>query len=427
MTADGSSSDIRRTVRSDGLTVLSRPMPHLGTASIGVWLDVGARHEPAERNGVAHFLEHMAFKGTNRRNAQAIASEIEDVGGQLNAYTSREQTAYYARILADDLPLAVDLLSDILQHSTIDEEELERERTVILQEISQLEDTPDEWVFDQFQACAFPDHPLGRSILGAETIIKSMPRAALTDYMGSHYGPETMVVAASGKLDHDRLVDLVDDHFDDLRPVGPNGYEPCRYQGGADVRDRDLEQVHLIVGLEGVQLDDPDYYALQVLTTALGGGMSSRLFQEIREKRGLAYSVFSFSASYRDGGLFGMYAGTGEREVDDVVAVMADQLLDVVANADDAELARARAQLKAGLLMSLESCSAVCEDLARHELMFGRQIPMDEMLLKIDQVDGAAIRKVGRRLIEGARPTMAAIGPARQVPDLEIIREALRL
>ncbi|HSA82547.1 MAG TPA: pitrilysin family protein [Geminicoccaceae bacterium] len=414
------------TTLDSGLRVASLPMASVQTASVGIWVDVGARYEAPEVNGVAHMLEHMAFKGTERRSARAIAEAIENVGGHLNAYTSREHTAYYARIMADDLPLAVDLLADILQHSAFDEAELARERGVVVQEIGQTQDTPDDLVFDLFQETAFPGQPLGRSILGPAELVAAMPRRALVDYMAHHYGPARLVLSAAGKVEHDRVVELADRLFRELPTPPVAAAPPARYEGGEVREERELEQVHLLIGLPAFSYLDDDFYALQVFSTMLGGGMSSRLFQEVRENRGLAYSVFSFASSYADTGLFGIYAGTGENETAELVPVVCDELLKMIEQPTEEELARARAQLKASLMMALESCFAQSEELARQLLIFGRRIPPDEIVARIDAVDESALRRVGRRLLTGVGPTLAAIGPLQQLPDLDAIRRRLQ-
>ncbi|MFQ5958052.1 MAG: M16 family metallopeptidase [Alphaproteobacteria bacterium] len=399
------------TTLESGLRVVSVDMPGLETAAVGVWVDAGARCESVELNGIAHLLEHMAFKGTRRRNALDIAEEIESVGGHLNAYTSREHTAYVTRVLKEHVPLAVDILADILQHATMPEDELAREREVVIQEIAQVHDTPDDLVFDLFQETAYPDQPLGRSILGTAKSVGGFSREAVAAYMGEHYGAEGMVVVAAGRVDHDALVALAGEAFDALPHRARGSVDPAVYRGGDGRRDRDLEQVHLVMGFNGVSYSDPDFYAQQVLATALGGGMSSRLFQEVREKRGLAYSVFSFASSYVDGGLFGIYAGAGDNHVGDLVPVICDQVVEIAGSVRDDELDRARAQLKASLLMSLESPSARCEQIGRQMLIFGRPIPPAEIIERIDAVDGDAIMRTTRRLIESGLPTMTALGP----------------
>jgi predicted Zn-dependent peptidase len=415
----------RLTTLPNGLRVVTEAMPRLQTASLGVWVDVGTRYEPAEVNGVAHLLEHMAFKGTATRSARAIAEEIERVGGSLNAYTSREHTAYYARILAGDVELAADLLADILQHSTFEEAELEKERHVVLQEIGQVKDTPDDLVFDLLQEASYPDQPMGRAILGPEEIVKAMPREALVDYMARHYGPRRLILSAAGKVEHERLLDLAGRLFGDLPAAAGVGEPapPARYADGGAVRVErrpDLEQVHWCLGVEGVPYRHEDHFALQVLSTALGGGMSSRLFQEARENRGLCYSIFSFASAYADTGQLGVYAGTDPEDLAELMRVVADETRALVEDPGEDELARARAQLKASLFMGLESCSAVCEDNARQLLCFGRRVPTEEVVAKIDAVDTAAVRRVGRRLLAGQGLTLAAVGPLKKLPKVDL-------
>jgi predicted Zn-dependent peptidase len=398
------------TTLPNGLRVATAAMPHVETVSLGVWVGVGTRDEPAEVNGVAHLLEHMAFKGTERRSARAIAEEIEAVGGHLNAYTSRESTAYFAKVLKGDVALAVDIIADILQHSTFDETELARERDVVLQEIGQAHDTPDDIIFDYFQEAAFPDQPLGRPVLGQAAVVGAMPRAALVDYMGSRYQAPDMVLAAAGNLRHDELVALARTHFTGLKSGRVNGRAPADYRGGAYREDKDLEQLHVVLGFPGISFSDPDYYVYSVYSTLLGGGMSSRLFQEVREKRGLAYSIYSFTGSFVDGGLFGIYAGTGAHQVEELIPVIGEQMEAVAKAPGDDEIARARNQMKASLLMSLESTNARSEQLANQLLVYGRPIPTAEIVERIDAVDGAAIRRVADRL-RGGPVTVAALGP----------------
>jgi len=415
---------VRLTTLDNGLRVVTDPMDAVETVSLGVWVDVGTRHEPAEVNGVAHLLEHMAFKGTERRSAKDIAVEIENVGGHLNAYTSREQTAYYAKVLAEDAPLGVDILADILQHSVFDEEELARERTVILQEIGQANDTPDDIIFDLFQEQAFPHQPLGRPVLGRPEIIESIPRDRIAAYLKDTYAAPGMIVSAAGKIDHDALVELAAKKFGALPTSSTASTSPARYGGGEVREERDLEQVHVVLGFSGMKFSDPDYYAAAVLSTALGGGMSSRLFQEIREKRGLVYSIYSFAHSYRDGGLFGVYAGTGEDQVAELMPVVCDEVLRIGEDLEEEEVRRARAQLKAGLLMSLESTSSRCEQIAQHLLVFGELLDPREMVRRIEAVDRAAVMSAAKRIV-AEMPTFAALGPIGKVEDYEKIRARL--
>tara|TARA_R110002073_G_scaffold66926_2_gene166839 strand:- start:3289 stop:4548 length:1260 start_codon:yes stop_codon:yes gene_type:complete len=401
---------VQITTLDNGLRVITERMDRVETVSVGAWVGVGARHEPEAVNGVSHLLEHMVFKGTKKRSARAIAEEIEAVGGHMNAYTAREHTAYYAKMLKEDLGLAMDVIGDLVQHATLDADELERERHVVIQEIHQLHDTPDDIVFENFQAVAFPDQALGRSVLGSEALIEGMSRDAVLDYMTTHYAAPVSVVSAAGALEHDRVVDMVRHTFADLPAGAPAAREAARYVGG-DVRvDRDLEQVHITLGFEGLAYDDDDYYAASVLSALLGGGMSSRLFQEVREKRGLVYSIYSYQSAYADGGLFGVYAGTGSGEVTELMPLIADELNKVRLSVDEDEVARARAQLKASILMSLESTSSRCEQLARQMLIYGRPVPAEEIVAKVDAVTADDVVRVAERLFS-TKPTLSAIGP----------------
>jgi predicted Zn-dependent peptidase len=388
---------------ANGLRVATDTVHTVDTVSLGIWVDVGTRHEPAAINGAAHFLEHMAFKGTERRSARAIAEEIEAVGGHLNAYTSRESTAYYAKVLKENVPLALDILADILQNSTFDPEELERERTVILQEIGQANDTPDDIIFDHLQECAYPAQAMGRPVLGKPEIIRSLSRDAVVSYLRDHYGARRMVVAAAGNIEHERLVGLAEKLLCDFPAERSVSTEPARYSGGDRREERDLEQLHLVVGFPGVMLGDPDYYAASVLSTAFGGGMSSRLFQEIREKRGLVYAIHSFVHGYRDGGLFGIYAGTGEEEAAELIPALCEETTKLEDGLAPVELSRAKAQMKAGLLMSLESTSARCEQLAQHLLIYGT--PFD--------------------CWRSAPPVIAALGPLSRLEEYDKLRARL--
>ena len=418
-------NEVRVTTLTNGLRVASADMPGLESVAVGVWVNAGARNETVELNGVSHLLEHMAFKGTRRRNALAIAEEIESVGGHLNAYTSREQTAYIARVLKGDVPLAVDLLADILQHTTMPEDELAREREVVIQEIAQVHDTPDDIVFDQFQETAFPDQPIGRSILGTVEKVGGFSRQSLMDYMGEQYNAENMVAVAAGRIDHDDFVTLVEAAFDSLPPATQVTIEPAVYRGGDKRSERDLEQVHLVIGFNGVPFGDSTFFAEQVMSTVLGGGMSSRLFQEVREKRGLAYSVFSFATSYADSGLFGIYAGAGESHIGELLPVICDEVAKLSQAIDDDELDRARAQIKASLLMSLESPSSRCEQIARHMLIYGRPMPAAEVIEKIDAVDCDAVTAAARRLLDDGRPTVTALGPISGLESYETVVDRL--
>jgi predicted Zn-dependent peptidase len=415
---------LRVTRLENGMRVLTDAMDSVETVSLGVWVDDGTRDEPAEINGVAHLLEHMAFKGTERRSARDIASEIEALGGHLNAYTSREHTAYHAKVLKGDTPLAVDILADILQHSVFEQRELERERAVILQEIGQANDTPDDVIFDLFQERAFPGQAMGRPVLGRSEIVRRIERDAVARYMQGHYALPGMLLVAAGNVDHDELVTLARRAFVAPPRERSPREEAARYVGGDLREERDLEQVHLVLGFPGFPFGDPDYYAASVVSAALGGGMSSRLFQEIREKRGLVYAIYSFTHTYSDSGLFGVYAGTGEAEVAELMPVLCEEFRRLGAGFEEAELQCARAQLKAGLLMSLESTMARCEQQAGHMLVFGRPLDVGEMVARIDAVDAAAVARVARRLRAGP-PTLTALGPVGRIESYGRILERL--
>ena len=356
--------------------------------------------------------------------ASAIAREIENVGGHLNAYTSRENTAFYCKVLKEDVALAADIIGDILSHSTFVPEELERERGVILQEIGQANDTPDDIVFDHFQATAYAAQAMGRPVLGTEETIKAMSREALTGYMRRHYGHSRMVVAAAGAIEHEDLLAMVGTHFADLPQSVPGAAEAARYTGGEFREDRDLDQVHLVFGFPAVAATDPMNIPTQLLSTLLGGGMSSRLFQEIREKRGLVYSVYSFVTPFADHGLFTVYAGTGEDQAEELVPVALEELRRVQKDVTQEELDRAKAQLRASLLMSLESTGSRCEQLARQLQVYGRIIPLEETKAKIAAATIEQVQAAAAAMFRAA-PTLAALGPAEKVPALSAIAATL--
>ncbi len=415
---------IQSTVLPNGLRVVSDFIPSVETASLGVWLDVGTRNETKDINGIAHMLEHMAFKGTERRTALQIAEEIEAVGGYLNAYTGRETTAYYARILKEDAPLAVDILSDILQYSTFDAAEFEKEQSVIIQEIGQSNDTPDDIVFDYFQETCFPGHSMGWPTLGTVDVIQSLKPEIVKDYMKRHYGAKQMVFSAAGNIDHDDLVQRVSKGFTNLTPDCSHSLTPARYQGGDYRQDKELEQVHVLLGFEGVPYGHKDYYALSVLSTLLGGGMSSRLFQEIREKRGLVYTVYSYMSSYKDSGVFGIYAGTGEDEVKELFPVVCEQLKTLGSTLNETEINRAKAQLKASLMMGLESTSNRCERLANHVLIYGRPLSSTEIIKSINNVTKEDLKNLSDRLFKSPL-TLTTLGPIKNVISFDEVQKQL--
>ncbi len=415
----------RVTTLSNGLRIATEAMPGLKSASVGIWVMAGGRHEAAEQNGIAHFLEHMAFKGTTRRSALQIAEAIEDVGGYINAYTSREMTAYYARVLAEDVPLAIDVIGDIVLNPVFDPKEIEVERHVILQEIGQALDTPDDVIFDWLQEAAYPDQPFGRSILGPEDRVGAFQRDDFLRFVSQHYGPDQMILAAAGRVDHDRIVELALAQFGDLKPVGTALIQPAAFSGGERREMKSLEQVHFALAFEAPGYRDPAMYTNQVLSTALGGGMSSRLFQKIREERGLCYSIFAQSGSYEDTGMFTIYAGTSAEEIAELAGLTIDELKRSAEDMTEAEVARARAQMKAGMLMGLESPSSRAERLARLLSIWGRVPDVDEAVARIDAVTVDDVRRHAAEMATAGRSALALYGPVDAAPDLEALRRRL--
>jgi predicted Zn-dependent peptidase len=408
-----------------GLVIVTDAMPHLETASLGVWVGSGSRDEQPDEHGISHLLEHMAFKGTSRRTARQIAEEIEAVGGDLNAATSIETTAYYARVLRADVPLALDVLSDILAHPSFDPDELRREQNVIVQEIGAVEDTPDDLIWDRLQETAFAGQPMGRSILGTPATVRSFDRTRLASYLTRNYrGPE-MVIAAAGAVEHHTVVAEAERLFASFTGPRPPSPEPARFVGGARIEARDLEQVHIALAMHGLSQLDPNLYSLQVFTSVLGGGMSSRLFQEIREQRGLCYAIYAFHAPYSDTGMFGLYAGTDAADVAELMRVVVGEIHAASETINEAEVARAKAQMKAGLLMALESSGARAEQLARQMLHWGRPIPLDELVTRIEAVTIESARAAGRALIARGRPAVAALGPGGGLESAVTIADSL--
>jgi predicted Zn-dependent peptidase len=387
-------------------------MPHLETAALGVWVGCGSRNEAAEEQGISHFLEHMAFKGTTRRTPRQIAEEIEAVGGELNAATGVEMTAYYARTLKGDVPLALDILSDILTAPAFDPDEIAREKNVIVQEIGAMEDAPDDLVFEYLQAAAFPDQPVGRSILGTRATVRSFDGRRLKAYLARQYRAPDTVIAAAGAVDHRTVVDEAERRFTPFgRDAGPTAARTT-FRGGVRIEAQDLEQVHIALALEGVPQRDPSIFSLQVFANALGGGMSSRLFQEVRELRGLCYAIYAFHVAYADTGMFGLYAGTDAADAAELMRVVVGEIAGAADSLGDEEVARVKAQMRAGLLMALESSSARAEQLARHIHIYGRPMPLEEIVAQIDAVTVESARAAGRALIGRGRPAVAALGPA---------------
>ena len=397
---------------SNGLIVATDPMMQLESAAVGVWVNAGARNEIAPVNGISHMLEHMAFKGTKRRTARGIAEEIEAVGGFLNAYTSREQTAFHARVLKADVPLALDILADILTEPAFEPAELERERQVVLQEIAQARDTPEDSIFDYLQTVAYPDQPMGWPILGDEATVGAFRREDLSAYMAANYRAGGMALVSSGAVRHEDMVALAEEKFAALAPGVPQTPEAARYIGGEAHMGGDFDQAHIAYAFPGVSNLDEDFYAAQVYVTALGGGMSSRLFQEAREKRGLCYTIYAFAHSSRDDGIIGVYTGTSEAEAAEIGPVVAGEMAALAETASEEEVARAKAQMKSGFLMGLEKPAARAEIIAGHLFTYGRVPSVEEMTEKLEAVDAAAVRRFGARIMETVNPSLATVGPA---------------
>lgn len=409
-----------------GLTVVSDSMPHLQTTSLGVWVGSGSRDEKADEHGISHLLEHMAFKGTKRRSARQIAEEIEAVGGDINAATSFETTAYFSSMLKADMPLAVDVLSDILTNPTFEPSELKREQNVIVQEIGATEDAPDDLVFDYLQSIAFPNQPMGRPILGTPETVCSFKDKNLRTYLARNYRAPDMVVAATGAVEHQAVVAEVERCFGQFNGPAAPVPQSATFGGGVKLEARDLEQVHIALALEGLAQRHADLFSLQVFAIVLGGGMSSRLFQEVREKRGLCYSISAFHAPYADIGMFGIYAGTDAVDVKDLMKVAVDETAAAAVNLTEAEVARAKAQIKVGLLMALESSGARARQLANQILTYGRPLSIDEMVARIDAVTVESARAAGAALIARAQPALAALGPSKGLEGAETIVDSLR-
>ena len=403
------------------MTVMTHNMPHLESAALGVWVKAGSRSEREDEHGISHLLEHMAFKGTKTRTSQQIVGEIEQVGGELNAATSIEQTGYFARVLKDDVPLAADILSDILRNSTFAPNELAREQQVIVQEIGAAHDDPNDQVFDLFQSAVFPEQAIGRPILGTVETVTGFGAEQIRAYMDRNYVGTNMVMAAAGNVEHERLVDIAAERFSEVRPDLEANPADATYVGGDQRKVSEHEQAHIILGFEGRPYNSDGYYTSQILASVLGGGMSSRLFQEVREKRGLCYSVFAFHWAFADTGVFGVSAATGESHVGELVPVIMDELRRAIDDVTEDEVLRVRNQIRAGLLMSLESPSGRAGQLARQQLLWGRPIEMQEIIDRIERIDAERVREIAAQLFNGNVPALAANGPISNLSEYDAI------
>jgi len=412
---------------ASGLTVVTETMPHLESVALGTWIKSGSRDETQAEHGIAHLLEHMAFKGTSKRTARQIAEQIENVGGELNAGTSTETTSYYARILKDEVPLAIDILADILTDSVFDEEELVREKNVILQEIGAANDTPDDVVFDKFSELAFAGQTLGRAILGTPESVNSFTSDEIRAYLARNYTTDRMFVVAAGAVDHDTIVKQAEDRFSSVRskPDVAPANEVARYIGGEIRETRDLMDAQVLLGFEGRAYHVRDFYCSQILANILGGGMSSRLFQQVREHRGLCYSVYAFHWGFSDTGIFGIHAATAGENLPELLPVIIEELRKASDRIDQQEIERSRAQIRAQLLMGQESPAARAGQMARQMMLYGRTIPNEEMMERLEGITTQRLTDLAGRLFFDTTPTLSAIGPLDSLAPLDDIMGGL--
>lgn len=417
---------IVRDVLDNGLRILTERITHVRSVSIGVWLTRGSRHETAERGGIAHFVEHMLFKGTGTRSAEDIAQAIDSIGGQLDAFTAKEYASYYIKVLDEHLPLALDILSDIVLNPAFTPDDLEREKKVVLEEIKMVEDTPDDLVHELFTQGFWEDHPLGRPILGTKETVESFNASLLRDYFKNAYTPQNLIVSAVGNLEHSRVRDLVAEKFGNLAAYGAAVPETApRVVPKIMIRNKELEQSHLCLGASSYPQNHDDRHTSYVLNTVLGGSMSSRLFQNVREKRGLAYAVFSGLSAYRDAGSFTIYAGCANEAVGEVLDLVVEELRTIKqAPMPEAELRRAKDHLKGSLMLSLESTASRMSHLARQEIYFDRQYGLDETLEGIERVTADDVQRVATELFHNGSLAATVLG---NVNGLTIPRERLDL
>jgi predicted Zn-dependent peptidase len=414
---------IERSTLANGLTVVSHAMAEVETVSLGIWIGAGSRSEALGEHGVAHFLEHMAFKGTARRSAKDIAEEIEAVGGELNAATGVDSTTYYARVLRKDMPLALDILSDIILAPRFDRTELARERDVILQEISAAMDSPEDIAFDLVQEAAFPDQPVGRPILGSVESVGRFKRAHLGAYLSAHYHGPNMVLAAAGAVDHKALVAEAEHWLGSFDTEAAPPPENALYSGGVRRSAKPFEQTHVVLAFEGAPYRHADYFTAQICAGALGGGMSSRLFQEVRERRGLCYAIYAFASGLSDSGMFTIHAAGGPDRAHQLFAVIRDELVKAAEEGfRPDEIARVKAQLKMGLLAGLESSSARAEQLARQVLIHGRPLSTEELIEKVENVEAKDLQALVERML-AAPASLATVGPILHVARFDRVAE----
>ena len=418
--ADG----VRISTLENGVTVATESLPDVKTATVGIWVAAGSRHEREDEHGLSHLIEHMAFKGTTRRDARRIAEDIENVGGEINAATSTEFTNYSARVLAEDVGLAIDVLGDILTSSLFDKAELRREIKVILQEYASIEDSPDEVVNDAFMERAFAGQAIGRPIIGRPDTIRSFDADGIRAFIEREYSPGRMVLAAAGAVEHERIVEATAEALGSLPARAAPEFPAASYTGGEERLKRRLEQANVVIGLPGVSFRDPAYFPMHMFAHALGGGLTSRLWHEVRETRGLAYAIDAFHWPFSDCGLFGIGAGTADRDLAEVIEVSTATARATAESLEAVELARAKAALKVSLLAGLETPGGRVERAARQLLAWGRIIPPEETVAHVDAASVDEVRAAGRRALAGPL-TLAAIGPIRSLPTLDRIAASL--
>lgn len=418
--------EIQQTTLSNGLRVITAERPQIETISLGIWVNTGSAAETYEDNGISHFIEHMVFKGTKKRSSLQISEDIENVGGATNAYTSRHFTCFYAKMLKNDAELAADVICDFITSPTFDEGEMVKEKEVVVQEIKQSNDAPDDLVFDFFQESAFPNQACGRTILGPIEHVRGFTAEQMRRYMKTHYAADHMVVVAVGNIKHGDFVKMIEDRMTGISEHIDYVADKQVYLGGTKTECKDIEQTHLVLGFKGTSYQDKDYYQYSVLSTILGGGMSSRLFQEIREKRGLVYTISSFHQSLKDTGVFGIYAGTTPKELHELLPVVTDELKKIMDKpVTEVELNRAKTQIKASLLMSLESSSATAEIIARQMLLFKRVIPTQEIVDKIESISASDLQFLSQKIFTSA-PTYALLGcQGEKYPGFDEVKKLL--
>lgn len=403
---------VQKSVLPNGIRIITEAMPHVRTASLGIWVATGSRYEAASIHGISHFLEHLFFKGTHRRNALEIAQAVDALGGQMNAFTDREHTCFYVKVLANHLPTVVDILADMLLNSALEPEAIERERQVITEEIKMYEDSPDELVQDLVAQTIWNGHPLGRSVIGTRMTVAGLTREHFVQYLDQRYRPDNLVISAAGDIEHDAVLSLLSSHlgeWDGRATTQPTESPPLT--PSVSIRTKDIEQVHLCLATRGLPQADNDLYVMEVLDNVLGSGMSSRLFHEIREKRGLVYTISSYAAAYREGGLFIIYAAMSPEGGPEVIRLTFDEIVALPDTLTDAEVARAKESLKGNVMLSLESTGSRMYKLARSELYYGRQIGLDEIIGRIDAVTTDAVRQMALEIFTPDQLAMAAIGP----------------